>query len=379
MYVIMLHSVGNHDSNWSRRYLSVSLDHFERLCQYISTENFTTHFLYEWYDYVSRFKKKDPQKIVLTFDDGYLDNWVYVYPMLKKYGLKGTIFINPEFVSKGQILRPNLDDLESRRISNTELETLGFLNWAEIKTMYDSGIIDIQSHSMSHNFYFCSDRIVDIYTGQQKYDWISWILYPDAKPFYMTEDVSKTIPFGYPVFQFDRSLSIKRYLPDNMIVEESVKIHAGSNTKKDEHLKQLSEILKRYPGRFENENETKTRYTYELVESKRIIEEKLNKRVDFLCWPGGGYNDLSFKIAIDAGYLASTLGTKSKVSHHDKDLKHLRIERFGLGSFTETRKGLHYHKEEDYLINVMKSRTGNQGLRVYLKLRKEMIQFLSRF
>ena len=45
--------------------------------------------------------KNIPEKsIVLTFDDGYADIWIYAYPLLKKYGMCGTVFINPDFVDR---------------------------------------------------------------------------------------------------------------------------------------------------------------------------------------------------------------------------------------------------------------------------------------
>ena len=83
MSVLMFHSIGCENENWYRKWLSVSLDHFEMFCKYLQKENFETVFLENWYNTGS--DSKSSKQIVLTFDDGYLDNWVYAYPILKKY------------------------------------------------------------------------------------------------------------------------------------------------------------------------------------------------------------------------------------------------------------------------------------------------------
>ena len=48
----------------------------------------------------------------------------------------------------------------------------------------------------------------------------------------------------------------------------------------------------------------------ELLKSKKIIEESLNKKVNFICWPGGGNNAMVRRIAREVGYEAWTLGSK---------------------------------------------------------------------
>ena len=63
-------------------------------------------------------------------------------------------------------------------------------------------------------------------------------------------------------------------------------------------------------GRRESEEEYQARVRYELGVSKEIIEAKLQKRVNFLCWPGGGYNDTTERIAEEVGYLSMTLSSK---------------------------------------------------------------------
>ena len=109
---------------WS--FLSLPTRVFEKQLRYLKDNGFKTLTVSELY---SAKKSGIPDKtVVLTFDDGYLDNWVFAYPLLKKYGLKATIFVNPEFVdnSCGERLRPTLEDVWSGRVSLKELEMWGY-------------------------------------------------------------------------------------------------------------------------------------------------------------------------------------------------------------------------------------------------------------
>lgn len=375
MYVIMLHSLGVEQSNWYRRWLSIPIVQFEKLCQYLVKKKYTTHFLDEWYEYFSVERKKDPKKLVLTFDDGYLDNWVYALPILKKYGLKATVFINPEFVDPGTKIRPTLGDVWAGNCENNELQTLGFLNWQEIREMQNSGVFDIQSHSMSHNFYFHSDKIIDIYNGQLKYDWIAWFTHPGQKAFCLTQDQTDLIPKGFPVFEYGRALGLRRYLPDNDFIKKSIEIYNNGIISKSNLIQKLEILKKKYPGTYETDKDLEERYRYEIFESKRILEDKLNKKVDFLCWPGGGYTKMAIELSKEAGYKASTYGSSEKNRLPGYYDKYKRIPRFGIGSVISLKNDEYYYiKNKKQLIYLMKSRTGNFPLRVLLKIRKEIIR-----
>lgn len=70
-----------------------------------------------------------PEKpIVLTFDDGYEDNYTNAYPLLKKYGFVGTFFIVTEPVDS---------------------ERAGYMSWAQIEIMSTNGM-EIGAHSYTH-------------------------------------------------------------------------------------------------------------------------------------------------------------------------------------------------------------------------------------
>jgi len=45
-------------------------------------------------------KDLDRKQVVITFDDGYRNNLVHAYPVLKKLGLKATVYVTHEFIEK---------------------------------------------------------------------------------------------------------------------------------------------------------------------------------------------------------------------------------------------------------------------------------------
>jgi peptidoglycan/xylan/chitin deacetylase (PgdA/CDA1 family) len=370
----MFHSIGCEKTNWHNHQLSVSIDHFDNFCKYLTENNYTTYFFQEWYEQQNLKTDLNKKAVVLTFDDGYLDNWVYAYPILEKYHLKGTVFINPEFVDPSSKIRPSIKDIGSKENLIENSQALGFLNWEEIKIMDKSNFIDIQSHSMSHDFYFSSNKIIDFYTGQAEYSWLSWNLKPERKPNSITDDASKIIPYGTPIFEFGRALALRRYFPDERIHEKALEIISKLDVIKDKHeiIYKLNNELENFPGRFESDEEMEKRYRYELFESKKIIEKKLDKTVDFLCWPGGGYNELSIRLSKEAGYLASTVSSNDTGNYDNLKSVYKRIRRFGMGSFIQNSHATHYVKNSSFLTSVFLAAKGSifhRNLNRFIRLR----------
>ena len=330
MNVIMFHSVGSDQTSWTRNWLSIEEKQFEVFCKYLNENNYKSHFLDYWLYLQSNINEASTKDVFLTFDDGYLDNFLVAFHILKKYSLKATFFINPEFVDPNPGIRTRKHKLSSN--------TLGYLSWDELQFLYESGMIDIQSHSMSHNFYFCSDKVIDIYDGQDQYCWMSWIERPDRKAFWQTEDQRNFVTYGIPIFEYGRALGVRRYFPDQELVNLALALRSR-NLPRDEIIRQLNKLKHSFPGYYESESEMAKRYWYELLESKKILEEKLCKAIDFLCWPGGAYNDLSLALSKKAGYKASTISPKDKDERQEKGLNYKRIKRFGLSAIHLTPNG----------------------------------------
>lgn len=337
--IIMFHSVGSNKTTWCDKALSVDATSFDYFCHFLSSNHYKTEFLAHWYYLQDNPGAKSKKDIFLTFDDGYLDNLLVAYPILKKYGLKATIFVNPEFVDPSSGIR-TLDERDGN--------TLGFLNWDEICFLDKSGVFDIQSHSMSHNFYFSSNVLIDIYEAQDKYHWIPWIASPDRKSYWQYEDQTQYVKLGAPVFQFGRALGERIYFPDEKFISVAESLYK-QGLPKQELLKKLNQELTHFPGHYESDEEKEKRFWYELFNSKHILEQKLQKKVKFLCWPGGGYDDMSVRISKEAGYLASTTSSKDKKEYVNENTKYKRMRRLGIGSTTKSNGKMYMVHEKRYL------------------------------
>ncbi len=314
--IVMYHSIGIVNKNWIWSFLTCPWELFEQHLICLKKYKMHTITLQQLYEYRKNNTEIFSNHVVLTFDDGYLDSWVFAYPLLKKYGFKGTIFVNPEFVDSRDIVRKNLDDVWHRGEPIERLETDGFLSWEEMRIMESEGIIDIQSHSMSHTWYFCGDEIIDFHShGNNKYHWLFWNAYPERKSYYMNENQEHFVPYGTPIYKHGRSLGIRRYFEDKGLTQYLVNYakEQGNNffNRKDWKNELFNQVRfykskNEVKDRYETDEEQEERFKYELIESKRILEDKIKKKVNFLCWPGGAFNDKALKIA-KGGYIASTL------------------------------------------------------------------------
>lgn len=75
-----------------------------------------------------------PKTIMLTFDDGYDNNYSTAYPLLKKYGFAGNFYVVGKDIGETH----HQDGIRS------------YMNFAQLKEMREHGM-EIGSHSMSHD------------------------------------------------------------------------------------------------------------------------------------------------------------------------------------------------------------------------------------
>ena len=89
MPIIMYHSVLKDKS--SQNDYVISPDLFESDLKYFQENGYTTVTVNDLIDYVYSDKALPDKCVMLTFDDGYYNNYKYVFPLLKKYNAKAVI------------------------------------------------------------------------------------------------------------------------------------------------------------------------------------------------------------------------------------------------------------------------------------------------
>lgn len=101
--ILMYHYLSDppEDADNYRINLSVTPDNFRAQLTYLRDNGFTVIDLYDVLDAVTTGSELPPKPIVITFDDGYVDNYEYAYPILEEFGFKGTFFVVTEFVDFG--------------------------------------------------------------------------------------------------------------------------------------------------------------------------------------------------------------------------------------------------------------------------------------
>ena len=118
---LMYHAVS--DDCWGIRELFVSPAEMEKQLKYLSENGYTT-VTFEDMGRIDEIQKP----VMLTFDDGYRDNYTELFPLLKKYNAKATIFLIAEFTNREK-----------------------YLTEEQIREMKQSGLVSFQGHTSSHS------------------------------------------------------------------------------------------------------------------------------------------------------------------------------------------------------------------------------------
>ena len=307
--VVMYHPISK-----EKNALSIHPHLFEDHCRALQKAGWKTIGLAEAEAYFLAGEKLPKKAVWLTFDDAYLDNFIYAYPILRKYGLQGTVFSVLQLIDKGQVLRPTIEDVWRGDLPEAELpavnqpfvqNSLGFkkrktlfLNWEEIRFLQKSGVLDFAPHSLRHDRVFVA---------------------PEHKGFFQPADRVRTfdrvqgeIPWGLPKFKNNASLGSRAYLPSPELLAgvknlvPQTKEAACRFFQDDSSVAKLQSFVESFEpnklGRLESDTEMQTRFEQEMHECQTIMQKELGACSRTFSWPWGAYNLHSLAAAQKAGF-----------------------------------------------------------------------------
>ncbi len=128
--ILMYHYVSPIPSNADeyRIGLTVTPDRFRQQLQYLQDNNYEATSLYELHRALMTGNELPLNPVIFTFDDGHIDHYNYVLPLLLEYDFYGTFFIITGFADNNMF---------------------GHLNWEQIVALSEAGM-DVEAHSKTH-------------------------------------------------------------------------------------------------------------------------------------------------------------------------------------------------------------------------------------
>jgi len=171
--IMMYHNVNYTDEPKPN---TVSPENFERQMSFLREHRYRVLSLDELVEKIKSGKKISRKSVVVTFDDGYDDNYSYAFDILRKYEIPATIFIPSDLIG-----------------------TKGYLIWDQVKEMLKNGI-HFGSHSRYHSY------LPDIPSAGQKEE-------IEGSKRVLEEELGVEINyFAYPIGGF--SEQIKQFVKD---------------------------------------------------------------------------------------------------------------------------------------------------------------------
>lgn len=127
--ILMYHTIEDEVSPENQN-SHVETANFDAQMNALITNGYTPINFYDLKSYLDGQAPLPEHPILITMDDGYLNNYTNAYPIYQKYNIQATLFVSPYYMKE----------------ENTDRH----FGWNAAKEMEDSGLIDIQSHGYDH-------------------------------------------------------------------------------------------------------------------------------------------------------------------------------------------------------------------------------------
>ncbi|MFZ3122476.1 MAG: polysaccharide deacetylase family protein [Thermodesulfovibrionales bacterium] len=154
--VLMYHHINHHKGDM----VTVTPEVFEGQMEYLHKAGCMTLKIHDLIAYINGGLTLPQKAAVVTFDDGWLDNYIYAFPVIKKYKINATVFLITNRVENASLKNSKFKIQNSKLLIPTHKESKVLiekgedwkvvLNWELIKEMSNSGLIEFYSHTKSH-------------------------------------------------------------------------------------------------------------------------------------------------------------------------------------------------------------------------------------
>ena len=132
--IIMYHSILDNPARQGD--YVITPQQFEADLQYLQANGYVTVVMADLIAYVTEGIPLPDKAVVLTFDDGYYNNYHYAHPLLEQYGMRAVL--SPIGV---------WSEYYSARPSECDRDNYSHLTWEQLREMAQSGVWEIQNHS----------------------------------------------------------------------------------------------------------------------------------------------------------------------------------------------------------------------------------------
>jgi len=150
--------------------LRVPKEKFREQMKFLKENGYTTLTMQEMYDFFKDNKPIPEKSVVITFDDGYADNYTNALPAIKEFGLKATVFVVTDWVGTNS----------------------AYMTIQQLKEMDQNGF-DVQSHTAAH-------QELDKLTYEQQLKTLR-----ESKEFLEKNLNKKIITICYPIGKFNEN------------------------------------------------------------------------------------------------------------------------------------------------------------------------------
>lgn len=274
----------------------VPTDWFEEHLKNIWFLNMKTLTNREMLESLDKHGKLPKNSVALTFDDGYYDNYRHAFPLLKKYKMKATLYLNTAYVE------------------NEENRAFKYLSWKEIEEMSSSGVFDIQLHSHRHMPIFVNTSFDRVANSNDLLD-------RDIQHLY-----GGNAQIGFPIFGKRGEFSSTGVIVPLEAAEKFKNFYENLSNEEKGNKKLIQDFINSELHKdliFETLDEAKTRVLNDLNKNISLIEEHTGYKPNFFCWPWGHKSPEFIDILKNAG-IAGFVTTRKGTNGLKLDLENIR-------------------------------------------------------